>query len=207
MRVIAGQAKGHPLKRPKGSHIRPTVDLVRGAIFSALESLAVDWSHALDLYAGSGALGIEALSRGAEGVDFVERNPRCCSIIKENLKHTGLQSQESRVKSRESGGGGLRTPDSRPLTRSKVYRMEARKALRTLKKRYTLIFLDPPYSDRSTILAEVADSGIVGRETTIVMEHSQKLSPEETCGKFQMIRRLRHGDTCISIYQFAGGED
>ncbi|MBT9161235.1 MAG: Ribosomal RNA small subunit methyltransferase D [Dehalococcoidia bacterium] len=185
MRVIAGRAKGHPLKSPRDAHIRPTVDLVRGAIFSALESLSVDWSHALDLYAGSGALGIEALSRGAEEVDFVERNHRCCSIIKENLKHTGLAES------------------------SHVYRMEARKALRTLKKRYTLIFLDPPYFDRSghTILAEVADSDLVGKQTTIVMEHSQKLSPEETCGNFQMIRRLRHGDTCVSIYQFAGGED
>ncbi|MCL0070452.1 16S rRNA (guanine(966)-N(2))-methyltransferase RsmD [Dehalococcoidia bacterium] len=185
MRVIAGKAKGHSLRWPKDPHIRPTIDLVRGAIFSALESLSVDWSHTLDLYAGSGALGIEALSRGAEEVDFVERNHNCCSIIKENLKHTRLAE------------------------RSRVYRMEARKALRTLEKQYTLIFLDPPYSDRPghTILAEVADSGLVGRQTTIVMEHSQKLSPEETCGKFHMIRRLRHGDTCVSIYQFAGGED
>ncbi|MBT9163199.1 MAG: Ribosomal RNA small subunit methyltransferase D [Chloroflexi bacterium] len=182
MRVIAGKAKGHPLKRPRDPHIRPTVDLVRGAIFSALESLSVDWSAALDLYAGSGALGIEALSRGAEGVDFVEQSHRCCSIIKENLKQTGLAES------------------------SHVYRMEARKALHTLKKRYTLIFLDPPYSGRP-ILAEVADSNLVGRQTTIVMEHSQKVSPEETCGRFQMIRRLRHGDTCVSIYQFAGGED
>ncbi|MCD5412600.1 MAG: 16S rRNA (guanine(966)-N(2))-methyltransferase RsmD [Dehalococcoidia bacterium] len=185
MRVIAGKAKGHSLRWPKDPHIRPTIDLVRGAIFSALESLSVDWSHALDLYAGSGALGIEALSRGAEEVDFVERNHNCCSIIKENLKHTRLAE------------------------RSRVYRMEARKALRTLEKQYTLIFLDPPYSDRSghTMLGEVANSSLAGRQTTIVMEHSQQLSPEETCGKFHMIRRLRHGDTCVSIYQFAGGED
>ncbi|MCL0089708.1 RsmD family RNA methyltransferase [Dehalococcoidia bacterium] len=219
MRVIAGKAKGHSLRWPKDPHIRPTVDLVRGAIFSALESLSVDWSHALDLYAGSGALGIEALSRGAEEVDFVERNHNCCSIIKENLKHTRLAE------------------------RSRVYRMEARKALRTLEKQYTLIFLDPPYDesrvrsqeprvkrmmndecgmrggDSSLIthhssfqtsdsrLKEVADSSLAGRQTTIVMEHSQKLSPEEICGKFHMIRRLRHGDTCVSIYQFAGGED
>jgi 16S rRNA (guanine(966)-N(2))-methyltransferase RsmD len=184
MRVIAGKAKGYSLRLPKGSHIRPTVDLVRGAIFSALESLSVDWSHVLDLYAGSGALGIEALSRGAEAVDFVERNHRCCFIIKENLKHTGLAE------------------------RARVYRMEARKALRTLEKQYTLIFLDPPYSDRSghTMLGEVAESSLVGRQTTIVMEHSQRRIPEETCGRFHMIRRLRHGDTCVSIY-FAGGED
>ena len=142
-------------------------------------------SHTLDLYAGSGALGIEALSRGAEDVDFVERNHRCCYIIKENLKHTGLSE------------------------RSRVFRMDAKKAIRTLDKQYTLIFLDPPYFDHSahTMLEEVADSSLTGRQTTIVMEHSQKMIPEETCGKFHMIRRLRHGDTCVSIYQFAGGED
>jgi 16S rRNA (guanine966-N2)-methyltransferase len=185
MRVIAGKAKGHSLKWSKYPYIRPTTDLVRGAIFSALESLSVDWSHALDLYAGSGALGIEALSRGAEGVDFVDWNHRCCSVIKENLKHTGLAE------------------------RSRVYHMEARKAIRTLDNQYTLIFLDPPYSDRSghTMLGEVADSSLAGRQTTIVMEHSQKLHPEETYGKFHMIRRLRHGDTCVSIYQFAGAKD
>lgn len=185
MRIIAGKAKGHSLKCPRDPHIRPTADLVRGAIFSSLESLSVDWSHVLDLYAGSGALGIEALSRGAEEVDFVERDHRCCSIIKENLKHTGLGE------------------------RSRIYCMEARKALRTLEKQYTLIFLDPPYSDRwgYTMVEEVADSSLAGRQTTIVMEHSEKLIPEETCGKFQMIRRLRHGDTCVSIYQFAGSED
>ncbi len=173
------------MKCPKDPRSRPTIDLVRGAIFSALQSLFVDWSYALDLYAGSGALGIEALSRGAEGADFVERNPRCCSIIKENLGHTGLAE------------------------RSRIYCMEAGNALRTLDKQYTLIFLDPPYFDRSghTMLGEVARSSLAGRQTTIVMEHSQQLSPEEICGKFQMIRRLRHGDTCVSIYQFAGGED
>ena len=185
MRVIAGKAKGHSLKWPKGPHIRPTSDLVRGAIFSALESLAVEWTCTLDLYAGTGALGIEALSRGAEEVDFVEQNPRCCSVIKENLKHSGLAE------------------------RAKVYRLEARKALRTLKKRYSLIFLDPPYSDQSgqTILGDVASSSLVGRQTTIVLEHSRKLRLEAVYGKFQITKSLSHGDTCVSIYQLAGGED
>ena len=93
MRVIAGKAKGHGLKSLRGSGIRPTSDMIRGAIFSMLESVATDWSRVLDLYAGTGALGIEALSRGAEWADFVEKNPRLCALIKENLERTGFTPQ------------------------------------------------------------------------------------------------------------------
>ncbi len=97
MRVIAGRAKGHQLKVPKGTGTRPATDLVRGAIFSILETTTSNWSRVLDLFAGSGALGIEALSRGAGWVDFVEREPRCCSIIRENLEKTKLADTGSRL--------------------------------------------------------------------------------------------------------------
>jgi len=173
------------LKWPKEPRIRPTADLVRGAIFSALESLEVDWSRALDMYAGTGALGIEALSRGASKADFVEQNSKCCSVIKENLARTGFSE------------------------RAKVYRLEARKALRTLKERYSIIFLDPPYADETgqAILGEVASSELVGEQATIVMEHSQKLKPEAAYGNFKMIKSLHHGETCISIFQVEEGRN
>jgi 16S rRNA (guanine(966)-N(2))-methyltransferase RsmD len=90
MRVIAGKAKGHQLRFPRGTTTRPATDLVKGAIFSILDNLADDWSQVLDLFSGSGQLGIEALSRGAGWVDFVEREPRCCAIIKQNLEKTGF---------------------------------------------------------------------------------------------------------------------
>src|SRR3990170_477178 len=90
MRVIAGKAKGHRLKFPTGTTTRPATDLVRGAIFSILASLTDDWERVLDLFSGSGALGIEALSRGAGWVDFVDREPKCCAIIKDNLTKTKL---------------------------------------------------------------------------------------------------------------------
>ena len=89
MRVIAGKAKGHRLKVLKGTITRPATDLVRGAIFSILENSKSDWEQVLDLFSGSGALGIEALSRGASWADFVEQEPRCCAIIRENLEKVG----------------------------------------------------------------------------------------------------------------------
>ena len=183
MRVITGEAKGQSLKCPKAPNIRPTTDRVREAIFSALGALEVDWSQVLDLYAGTGAMGIEALSRGAEKADFVEQDPRCCDIIKENLKHTGLAGKAT------------------------VHRLEARKALKKLTGRYGIVFMDPPYAEKAQlgILEEITNSGLLGKQATIVMEHSPKYELNTDCGEFQMVKRLHHGDTCISIYQRRGG--
>ncbi len=185
MRVIAGEARGRPLKWPKEPRIRPTADLVRGAIFSALESLDVDWSRTLDLYAGTGALGIEALSRGAEEAHFVEHDPKCCAIIKENLERTGFAQ------------------------RARVYRLETRKALRTLEGPYDIIFLDPPYfaGTEQSIMEDVTGSDLAKDQTTIVLEHSQKVTPPSTSGHFRMIKSLHHGDTCVSIFQHEAGRN
>ena len=125
MRVIAGEAKGHQLRVPKGTTVRPATDLVRGAIFSILEITASDWTQVLDLFSGSGALGIEAFSRGAGWVDFVDREPRCCAIIKQNLEKAKLES------------------------RAHVYCCRAAKAVSFLDKEYNVILMDPPYSDSS----------------------------------------------------------
>lgn len=183
MRVIAGKAKGCTLKCPKEPRIRPTADRVRGAIFSALVSLGVEWSPALDLYAGTGAMGIEALSRGAEEADFVERNARCCAIIKENLQAAGFAQ------------------------RSRIYHLDARRALHILDRQYSLVFMDPPYAENieETILPELVCSALVGNKTTIVMEHRKTTTPSEAYGGFQITKRLRHGDTCVSIFQRRGG--
>ena len=87
LRIITGSAKGTHLKVPE-TGLRPATDLVRGAIFAMLENLTDDWSRVLDVFSGSGAFGIEALSRGADWVDFVDRERRCCDIIKINLEKT-----------------------------------------------------------------------------------------------------------------------
>jgi len=179
MRVITGKAKGHHLKFPKGTKTRPATDLVRGAIFSMLENIAEGWEQVLDVFSGSGALGIEALSRGAGWVDFVESEPRCCGIIKENLEKTKLSAQ------------------------AKVYCCSAAKALRYLDKEYDVILMDPPYADRTIgdFITQMADSRLVGNKTTVMVTHSPHFPLEPGYAALNLIKEHRHGDSCISIYR------
>ncbi len=180
MRVITGKAKGHPLKFPKGAPTRPATDLVRGAIFSILENRSdTAWDEVLDLFSGSGAMGIEALSRGAGHADFVDRDPRCCSIIKENLEKTRLAEQ------------------------ARVYCTSVTKALGFLEKEYDLVLMDPPYADTSIgdVIGQLAASKLVGENTTIVVTHSPRLTLAERYGGYGLVRTTRHGDSCINVYR------
>lgn len=179
MRVIAGRAKGLRLKSPKNSSTRPTTSLVRGAIFSTLQSIADDWSWILDLYAGSGALGIEALSQGASWVDFVERNPKCCAIIKENLERTGFSSQ------------------------AKVYCCSVNKALTMLSTEYDIVLMDAPYSDTSLVdtLKNLFTSRLVGTDSTVVVQHSSHQPLPVELKEFQLIKGRHYGDTYLSVYR------
>jgi 16S rRNA (guanine(966)-N(2))-methyltransferase RsmD len=179
MRVIAGKAKGHRLKGPKGTDTRPATDLVKGAIFSILENITDNWELVLDLFSGSGGLGIEALSRGAGWVDFVERNPRCCAIIRENLEKTKLTAQ------------------------AHIYCCTVAKALSFLDKEYSIILMDPPYADTSIgdLVEQIANSTIVGADTTVIVTHSPHLSLNSTYAKLSVIKEHRHGDSCIAVYR------
>lgn len=182
MRVIAGVVKGHHLKAPRGMKVRPTSDLVRGAVFDILEAQLTDWTRVLDLYAGTGALGIEALSRGAGWADFVEKDARCCAIIRENLAHTELEN------------------------RARVFCLDAHRVLHILSDPYGVIFMDPPYADPniSQVVEKVAGSSLVGPRTTLVVEHSKRVDLETAVGAFQLMKRRRHGDTVVSIYCVGG---
>jgi 16S rRNA (guanine966-N2)-methyltransferase len=177
MRVISGTAKGLHLKAP-GRPARPATDLVRGAIFSILENMTDHWDLVLDLFSGSGALGIEALSRGAGSVDFVEREQQCCAIIKENLEKTGLASA------------------------AHVYCASVGKAISFLDKEYGIILVDPPYSDPliGEVVEQLAGSTLVGPETTVVVTHSSRLPLAATYGGLRMVKERRHGDSSIAIY-------
>jgi len=179
MRVIAGTARGRRLKAPGRSTTRPATDLVRGAIFSILENLAEDWNNVLDLFSGSGALGIEALSRGADRVDFVERDPGCCAIIRENLAKTEL------------------------APRAQVHCTSVAQALSSFDKEYGIVLIDPPYADPAIdgVLSQLADSRLVGPQTIVVATHSSRRSLEPAYGRLHMLKEHRHGDSCIAIYR------
>lgn len=181
MRVIGGSARGRRLRMPKRAPTRPTSDLVREAIFNILGSMDVDWTRVLDLYAGTGALGIEALSRGAGRADFVERDREACAVIRDNLAVTGLAD------------------------RARVYCLAAHRALSRLTGPYTLVLADPPYDDTTApqVLERVAASGLVSKETALVYEHAARAAVPESLGAFRLVLTRRHGDTAVSIYQQA----
>ena len=182
MRVISGKAKGHRLRAPRRAATRPATDLVRGAIFSILENITDDWTQVLDLFSGSGALGIEALSRGAGWVDFVEHERRCCAIIKQNLEKTGLAEQ------------------------AHVYCCSVAKAISFLEKEYNIILMDPPYSNASLgdLITQLATSKLVGTNSIIVVTHSPHLPLNSTYASLNLIKEHRHGDSCIAVYEKGG---
>ncbi len=182
MRVIAGTAKGHRLKVPRGTTTRPATDLVRGAIFSILEATTSSWAQDLDLIAGRGALGIEALSRGAGWVDFVEHEPRCCDIISQNLEKTKLAAQ------------------------AHIYCCGVAKAISFLDKEYDIILMDPPYSSSSigNLVAQLGTSKLVEKNTIVVVTHSSRLPLNSTYATLNLIKERRHGDSSIAVYQKEG---
>jgi len=179
MRVIGGEAKGFKLRVPRKLATRPATELVRGAIFSILGTMTDDWSQVLDFFAGSGSLGIEALSRGASWVDFIEKESRCCAIIRENLQKTGFQA------------------------RAHVYCTSVTRAVAFLDKEYDIILMDPPYSDMSIgrTITRLASSKLVGQRTTLVITHSPRLALAPTYGSLHLLKERRHGDSLIAVYR------
>lgn len=178
MRIIAGEFKGAAFKTPRGYRTRPTSALVKKSLFSMLENLKDMDSQFLDLYAGSGALGFEALSRGAKGVDFVEQNERASVLIKKNLAGLGFSD------------------------RARVYKSPVRKAITFLDKNYDIIFLDPPYSSKelTSVLDSLSQAKIADKGTILAIPHSSRTELESAYGLFHLHRQRRHGDTTVSIY-------
>jgi len=179
VRVIAGTVKGFPIKMPKGTPTRPATELVRGAIFSILTSSVDDWSRVLDLFSGSGSLGIEALSRGAGSVDFVDQESRCCAIIKENLEKTGFSAQ------------------------ARVHCTTVGRAINSFNDEFDIVLMDPPYKDTGIgiIIEQLAASKAVGPDTTVVITHSSRFKFQRQYGELFMKREIRHGDSTITIFR------
>lgn len=201
MRVTAGTARGRRLRTASRDDLRPTADKVKQALFSMLESeamrravepdlfdadeddprfaCAVAWPRVLDLYAGTGALGIEALSRGARHAEFVERNPGVCRLIVENLERTGLRD------------------------RGHVTCAAVETALSTLNGPYDLIVLDPPYREAGASLHAfelVMTLGLLAESGVIAWEHDRAIEAPALLGELHLLRSRTHGTTTLSVY-------
>ena len=191
MRVIAGSARGVPLKGPPGPGTRATSDKVRGALFDALAA-EVPEARVLDLYAGTGALGIEALSRDAASCLFVEKSAAACRVIEANLRTTRLAE------------------------RGKVWAMSVSAALEKLatacglptafQPPYDIILLDPPYGDPTIldVVQRVSRSGLVAQGGFVVLEHGKRLLPAPELGALSLWRSRLYGDTALTTWQHQG---
>ena len=183
MRVIAGSAKGKKLVAPR--NIRPTTDRVKEALFSILGK--VEGANILDLYAGSGGLGIEALSRGAKLAIFVDQNLTSVWALQKNLENLSFTK------------------------RAKIFKTSAKKALKLLsgdKLRFGLIFIDPPYKMNITKLKDVLDGlcweNLIEPGGIVVLEHSQKVDSITPESDLKKIFDRTYGDVCLTFYELRG---
>ncbi|MBI5708900.1 MAG: 16S rRNA (guanine(966)-N(2))-methyltransferase RsmD [Candidatus Eisenbacteria bacterium] len=182
MRVIAGTLGGRRLAAPRGRGTRPTSDRVREALFMALEPLA--GLRVVDLYAGSGALGIEALSRGAARADFVERDREARRALEQNLGALGLTD------------------------RARVWPLAVLRELARLAAALAaadLVLADPPYGgeEARAALAALGRAGVLRAGTRVVVEHHAKDAVPERAGTLSRVRERKYGETVVSTYQAA----
>jgi 16S rRNA (guanine966-N2)-methyltransferase len=179
MRVIAGRLGGRRLKAPKGRVTRPTSDRVREGLFAMLGD--VQGASVLDLFAGSGALGVEALSRGASSVVFVERDAPAVSALKDNLAALGIEPIEAEVRRTDA--------------------LRALRSARTREETYDLVFIDPPYGqahDWGPELSMVLPSLL--RTGARVVVESDRRTPLEL--GMEVGQERRYGDTSIRIHRY-----
>jgi 16S rRNA (guanine966-N2)-methyltransferase len=184
LRVIAGTLKGQRLGAPKGGATRPTADRVREAVFSLLGP--VDGASVLDLYAGSGAFGIEALSRGAADAAFVDADPMAVRAARANLERLGIEIASRR----------------RPEARARVTRAGAPSFLRSAAERghsWSLVFCDPPYRLADRLASDLGESlpPVLRAEARVVCESSYR-KPLELA--LPLVQERRYGDTLIRLY-------
>lgn len=180
MRIIAGDLKGCRLKTPDDNRVRPTADKVKEAVFSMISPYLYD-SVAVDLFAGTGNLGLEAISRGARRVYFSDRDRRSISLIRENVSHCRAED------------------------RSVIFCCDYKEALARIRETADIIFLDPPY--RSGYLEDALESivscGVLAEDGIIVAEHAlDEELPESLCS-LSMVKKKKYGKIGISVYENA----
>ena len=188
MRVSGGDARGIRLKGPSVAGVRPTTERVRAAVFNILEAGQVDGHRALDLFAGTGSLGIEALSRGAAWADFVERNRRQSRDLQDNLDRAGF-----------ADAGRVHCADAlRWLANPELGEPGA--------ETYGLALLDPPYrmGDPTPTLWALWESGSLRSDAAVVVGHSSRLALPDRVGGLRRYDQRRYGDNAIAFYAADG---
>lgn len=181
MRVIGGSLRGRRLRSPEGEGTRPTADRVREALFSII-AREVSGADVLDAYAGTGAVGIEALSRGARTALFVESRRAVCTLLARNVEDLGLE-ERSRVV-------------AEPFARAAVRLGEEGAA-------FDIVFLDPPYGpvELPSALGWIASKRLLRTGGVLVAEHDTRLALPEREGALAIVRRYRYGGTTLSLFR------
>ena len=180
LRVIGGTARGVPLKSPDPKNTRPTMDRTKESLFNILMPYISD-ARVLDLFSGSGSLGIESLSRGAKEAVFVDNSKNCRNIIIENLKKTRLED------------------------RSTVIAMDVTKAIKLLSSRnakFDIIFMDPPYNMNfiAKTIQNIVEFDIIAEEGILACEHHVDEQAPERMGNLLKVRTKEYGETIYSFY-------
>ena len=186
MRVIAGKFRSRQLKSLRGTALRPTSDRLRETLFNVIAD-RVEGSSFLDVFAGTGAVGIEALSRGAREVLFIENHGPAAALIKKNLESLGLRAE------------------------ARVVALDALRGLQWLAgeaaaepKDYDIVFLDPPYAaaeDYRRVLLFLGASSLLSEGSLVIAEHQRKFELPKWAGKLERTRVLRQGDAALSFYR------
>ena len=182
MRIIAGEYRGRVLKSPTDSRTRPTSDRLRGTLFNVLAPRLGEDTRLLDLCAGTGAIGIEALSRGAEFVTFVDKSRRACALIEENLDLLGVDESKTEV---------VALPAENFTGRRHAVGWD-------------IAFYDPPYeTDYSLVLFDFGseESTLLREDGMVIAEHHSKNILPDSSGHLRRWRLLKQGDTCLSFYE------
>ena len=176
MRIVAGSLKGRRLQSVPGDRVRPTSDSLRETLFNVLGD-TVAGAHVLDAFAGTGALGLEALSRGAVHASFVDDDPASLAVIRANVAHCGVENACA------------------------IIRGDFLRRLPAVRREFDLVLLDPPYAIES--LDAVVSQGIAaaGTQGRVVLEHSRRRETPETIAGWHRTRRLVAGDSALSFYE------
>ena len=176
MRVITGSARGRRLKTLEGTDVRPTTDKVKESLFSALQ-FDIEGRCVLDLFAGSGQLGIEALSRGAAQAVFVDQAKASIAVVRDNLRTTGLEAD------------------------ARVMQTDALSFLRTTPLRFDIAFLDPPYGTGLLQRALALLPSVMSEYGVIACEHPADEAMPDAVGPFSQYRCYRSGKIAVTVYR------